>query len=263
MTTRDRTVLMVIAALALVAAGWFLLLAPVRGDAKALDGQLAAAQARLQTADTAVAAARRAEAGYRDDYATVARLGKAVPVDDDVPSLVVQLQSAARQARVDFRSIELSAGAAAPTTPAPVAPTSPETGTTGTTGATGAAGAAGAVPVTPAVATQPPGVAVDASGVPSLPLDLEFSGGYFRLADFVDRLTRFVKIDGQRLDVSGRLLTIDGIALKAGAGGYRKMQASVRANAYLLPEQDPVAAGADPAAVPGSPPAAPAQAAAR
>ena len=51
----------------------------------------------------------------------VARLGKAVPADDDVRSLLVQLDSAAKRAKVDFRSITLSGGASARRDPAAAA----------------------------------------------------------------------------------------------------------------------------------------------
>ena len=49
----------------------------------------------------------------------VARLGKAVPADDDVRSLMVQINSAADRSGVDFRTISIG-GAGAPTAgPAP------------------------------------------------------------------------------------------------------------------------------------------------
>ena len=46
-------------------------------------------------------------------YASLGRLGKAVPPDEDVPSLLVQLNHAAAQANVDFRSVELKLDEAA------------------------------------------------------------------------------------------------------------------------------------------------------
>ena len=45
---------------------------------------------------------RRPRARTRANYATVVRLGKAVPADDDVRSLIVQLDSAAERSNVDF-----------------------------------------------------------------------------------------------------------------------------------------------------------------
>jgi hypothetical protein len=120
-TARDRTVLTVVAALALIAAAWFLLLAPVRSDVKAADTELTAAQTRLTAAEALVAQGATAKAASRDDYATISRLGKAVPADDDVPSLIVQIEGAADRSRVDFRSLELGTGGGAPATAPPIA----------------------------------------------------------------------------------------------------------------------------------------------
>ena len=234
MTARDRTVITVIAALVLVAAAWFLLLAPVRKDAKALDGQITTAQSRLTAAQAVVTQGEAAKSAYRADYAAVSRLGKAVPADDDVPSLVVQLESAADRSRVDFRSIELStAGAAAAAAPA-AAP--PPTGTTGATGPAAPVAPAGQVPATQAAASAlPPGAAVGAAGFPTMPFDFAFTGSFFKLQDFLARLDRFTQVEGEDITVRGRLLTVDGFSLSASAKGFPSMLASVHATAYLLP----------------------------
>lgn len=249
MTTRDRTVLIVLVSFVLVGASWFFLLAPVRKETKTLDDQIAVARARATTAQAAVAGGERARAGYRSDYAVVARLGKAVPVDDNVPSLVVQLQGAAQRARVDFRSVELAAVAAAPA--AAVAPAvalgaavKETSGSSGTTGATGATGAAGVVPATQvAAAALPPGAAVGPAGFPSMPFDFAFTGSFFKLQDFLGRLDRFTRVRGDQISVRGRLLTVDGFALNASPKGFPLMQASVHATAYLLPADEGLAAG--------------------
>src|SRR5204863_6955214 len=80
-------------------------------------------------------------------YASLGRLGKAVPTQEDVPSLLVQLNHAAAKANVDFRSVELKLDAAdqlASATSASTASAAPSTGATGAAGATGATGASGA-----------------------------------------------------------------------------------------------------------------------
>ena len=70
-----------------------------------LGDQLTLAEVRLADANARASTAEQARATYARDYATVARLGKAVPVSADVPSLVFQLESAARKAKVDFRAV--------------------------------------------------------------------------------------------------------------------------------------------------------------
>ncbi len=258
MTARDRTVLTVVAALALVAAAWFLLLAPVRKDAKALETQITTAQSRLTAAQALVSQGEAAKTAYRADYAAVSALGKAVPADDDVPSLVVQLESAADRSRVDFRSIELAMGGGAPAAAPPAAQVAAvgaaEKGKPAPTGATGPAGPAapapgGAVPATQAAAsTLPPGAVVGAAGFPTMPFDFAFTGSFFRLQDFLARLDRFTQVQGEDVTVRGRLLTVDGFSLSASPKGFPNMLASVRATAYLLPPDEGLTAGSSPAA---------------
>jgi Tfp pilus assembly protein PilO len=256
-TARDRTVVTVIAALVLVAAAWFLLLAPVRKDAKALDEQITTAQSRLTAAQAVVTQGNAAKTAYRDDYAAVSRLGKAVPADDDVPSLVVQLESAADRSRVDFRSIELTTGGAA--TAAPAAAPAP-TGATGTTGPAAPAGAvapAGSVPATQAAASAlPPGAVVGPAGFPTMPFDFAFTGSFFKLQDFLARLDRFTQVEGEDITVRGRLLTVDGFSLSASAKGFPSMLASVHATAYLLPSEESADAGSASLSTPAAPPVA-------
>ena len=258
MTTRDRTVLTVVAALALVAAAWFLLIAPVRKDAQALDGQITTAQGRLTAAQALVSQGESAKSAYRADYAAVSRLGKAVPADDDVPSLLVQIESAADRSEVDFRSVELSAGAATTAAP-PIAQVAAvgaaekgqpaPSGATGATGATGPAGAPGAVPATQvAAAALPPGAVVGAAGFPTMPFDFAFTGSFFRLQDFLARLDRFTQVAGEDITVRGRLLTVDGFSLTASPKGFPDMLASFHATAYLLPRDEGLTAGSSPAA---------------
>lgn len=247
MTARDRTVLTVVAALVLVAAAWFFLLAPVRKDAKALDGQIATAQGRLTAAQAVVTQGKAAKMAYRADYAAVSRLGKAVPADDDVPSLVVQLESAADRSRVDFRSIDLAMGGAAAGGAPAAAP--PASGTTGTTGATGPSAPVGPAPATQAAAsTLPPGAVVGPAGFPTMPFDFAFTGSFFSLQDFLARLDRFAQVEGEDITVRGRLLTVDGFSLSASPKGFPSMLAAVRATAYVLAPDEGLAAGAPPPA---------------
>ena len=85
---------------------WFMALSPKREEAAKLDKDIAAAQQALdrQAGEGQFA---QAQLSFPHMYASLGRLGKAVPPDEDVPSLLVQLNHAAAQARVDFRSVEL------------------------------------------------------------------------------------------------------------------------------------------------------------
>jgi len=105
MSNRDRILIGLMACLVAVAGFWFVALKPKRAEATAAAARVAEAQTKLDTANQALASATSARASFETDYATAARLGKAVPDDDDAASLVFQLESVARKAGIDFRSL--------------------------------------------------------------------------------------------------------------------------------------------------------------
>jgi hypothetical protein len=260
-TARDRIALTVVIAAVLVGGFWFLVLGPQRSKASKLSSQLTKEEQRLSTAQSDAAQSRAARTEYASNYATVARLGKAVPSSDDVPSLVYQLSSTAQSTGVDFRTIKLEnaasgAGAApASATPAP-APAKGSSGSTppaGSSGATPAAGSSGAAPASAtqaATATLPPGAVVGSAGFPTMPFSFTFEGSFFRLSSFFSRLESQIQSSRGRLSVRGRLLTIDGLALTAAGQGFPHMKAAVAATAYLLPADEGLTNGATPSTPP-------------
>jgi Tfp pilus assembly protein PilO len=190
-----------------VAAAWTLVIAPQRQDAARLGVEVRQAADQLRDANERAGTAAQARATYARDYATVARLGKAVPITTDVPSLVIQLETAARRAKVDFRSI--TASDTAPAAPAPA----------------GAAAAAG-------------------GGIQPAPFSFKFVGTYFGLQRLLAEIDRFSRVTGGKVAVSGRLLTIDGVMLNPKAPGRSKVQGAVTARAYVadMPDALPGAA---------------------
>jgi hypothetical protein len=202
MKTRDRLVLAIIGVAAVAAAFWFLALAPRREQASDLAAQVTQAEVRRDAATAKALAAERAKARYADDYATVARLGKAVPPEADVPSLVFQLESAARAAKVDFRKVTVES--TQPSAPGDATATS--TTTTSTT-----------------------------SGISPTPFTFTFEGSFFGLNRMLREIGRFSRVKGQRISVSGRLLTLDQVKLSAGRAGLPNVKAEITANAYVAP----------------------------
>jgi type II secretory pathway pseudopilin PulG len=240
-TARDRTVLIVVALLGILAAFWFLAVSPKRKDASNLSAQLVTAQSRLDTANSSAATAATAKQKYASDYSTVARLGKAVPVDDDMPSLVYQLQNTAAANHVDFRSIKMTGAAsssAAPPTGAAAAVAS-ATGNTGATSATPAGTTAAAT-----TAALPPGAAVGPAGFPTMPFSFDFTGSFFDMQRFLKALDGLTTVNGKDIAVKGRLLTTDGVAFKASPKGFPNVEATVVVTAYLLPADEGLTAGA-------------------
>ncbi len=223
MTRRDRTVLLVVVTAALIGAFWFLVMSPTRKDASALDKKIAAQQQRLTAAETQVSAAQSAKRGYESDYAAVAELGQAVPADDDVASMIYQLDRAARGARIDFRSFKLTA-----------------TGQASTAAAEPAADAGGAQ----TIGQLPPGAAVGAAGFPTMPFDFNFDGSFFRMQKFLARVARLTRVRDGGIDVNGRLLTIDRIQISASRKGFPKVRAEISATAFVVPSDEGLTGGA-------------------
>jgi hypothetical protein len=86
-----------------------------------------------------------------------------------------------------------------------------------------------------------------------MPFSFVFNGSFFDMETFMRDVNRLVRVNGTRIDVRGRLLSIDGFALTAGPGGFPKVKANISATAYLLSPDDTAAApDASPAATSSS-----------
>jgi hypothetical protein len=257
---------LIVGAVVIVAAFWFLALSPKRKDAADLSAKITQAQQRLDTARQSVATATAARKRYDVDYAAVAKLGKAVPADDDLATLVYQLNHVSQNAHIDFRSIKLnSTGASAAAAPAvaqaaAVASASgknPATGqsSTATTSSSTPPPATGVPATQTAAAGLPPGSTVGSAGFPTMPFSFVFDGSFFDMEHFFTGVQRFATLAGDQLSVRGRLLTVDGFALTASRYGFPKVKASINATAYLVPQDQGLTGGATPAG-PGAPAAA-------
>ena len=228
--TRTNKILAAVVAVGLAGfAFYYLALAPQREEVARLDGQIAKKTAEVAAAKAQLVTYEQAKASYKRNYATLARLGKAVPADDDVRSLLVQLENAADRSGVDFEKIELGSGLGGASTAPPAADDKPAT--------EGLAPAPGAVPV--------------ANGVLSaMPFSFTFTGSYFDLSAFLARLERFVTVNNRKLDATGRLLRLESVAVTPAAKGFPQMQAQINAATYLVPPVEAVAGAGAPATPP-------------
>lgn len=223
----------VVAVAAAVAAFWFLVLAPKREEITKLDAEITQQEAAAQQSEQLAASYAAAKANYRKNYTMIARLGKAVPADDDIRSLLVQLDATARRANVNFRALSLAGGGTSTTT-------GEQTGTA-TTGE---------------LAPAPGAVPVGSAGFAAMPFSFSFSGSFFTLSDFFQRLERFVTVQNDNIDVTGRLLLLGSIAVTPDAGDLTKLQAQIGAATYILSPTQGVLAGATAQAPAGATPAA-------
>jgi hypothetical protein len=234
MTARDRGVLIGVVSLALLAAAWFLLVAPEREKASKLGASVSAASAQLASAEAELTSARAAQARYASAYASIVNLGKAVPPAQEVPSLIYQLDQASNQKQVEFNSIV----------------------TGGSTGPGGSAAASSAAPTAASAAAS--------SGFSQMPFTFVFNGNFFNLEHLFQQLNRFTQrtVSGS-LQISGRLLTVQSVKLgplttsgSAATAARGVLSGSITATAYVLPASQGLTAGASPAGPAGTTPAA-------
>jgi Tfp pilus assembly protein PilO len=212
--TRSTKILVAVAAIGLSAcAFYFLLLAPKRDEVAKLDKDIAAKQAEVAQSQQMLSAYEAAKASYKTNYATLARLGKAVPADDDVRSLLVQLEATADSTGVEFDQIELGSGLAGT-----------ESGSTDTS-----------EPDTGELASAPGAIPVAGGALSAMPFNFSFTGGFFDLSTFFAKLEHFVTVNNQKLDATGRLLRLESVSITPAPTGFPEMQAAIGAAAYVVP----------------------------
>ena len=253
MTRRDRYIVIVIGLVGLLGAYWFLALAPKRQKLSKLDTEVATAKQTLQTTQQEKVQFAQAQVQFPTLYASLGRLGKAVPSSEDVPSLLVQLNHAAAMANVDFRSIDLkldlagqlggsAASAAAPTAPSPGGATgaSGAQGATATSSSTSAAAAPGGATATSSTATAAPTATLQ-----PLPFQYKFKGDFSHLEDLIHNVTSLVQSRNSQIAISGRLVVIQGFSMTRG-------KVTILAATYMLPADQGLLAGATPAGPAGA-----------
>src|SRR2546430_3706433 len=218
MTTRDRLVLTALAAIALLGAVWLLAVSPERKKAAELNSKVSAASADMASAASQLAEARQARARYASAYASIVKLGKAVPAQDEVPALIYQLAQASHRRDVNFASIVAGTGAAA-SSPTPASASAASSAPAGA-----AAAGSGSAP----------------AGFSQLPFTFTFEGTFadlYRLFLQLNQAT--VRTASGGLQVSGRLLTIQSTKLApVPASGSTKtssnLTGTITATAYVL-----------------------------
>ena len=258
MRRNELTIVISVAVIAMIAGFWLLVISPKRDEAASLKNDIDGLQASLAQAQDTAAAGEQAREDYPVNYRSLVVLGKAVPADGDQAGLLVQVQRLADRSGVDFRSIDLTesaAGASTPTAPSSsdtsVSPIPPETPSTGSTEDTTNVAATPAPATEAAAATLPIGASVGPAGLPVMPYSLTFTGDFFQIAAFLESLDKMVQMPHGEVDVTGRLLTVDGFALAppksaggASSGASSTLVASLAVTTYLTPADQGVTAGA-------------------
>ena len=104
-------------------------------------------------------------------------------------------------------------------------------------------------PADPAAATVSP------VGLETVPLELEFVGDFFNLADFFHDVKRFVRVAGTSVVVGGRLITIESVNYSSDQTVFPAIKAELKATIYLSPKVEGETAGATPQGPPTTTPA--------
>jgi Tfp pilus assembly protein PilO len=285
LSDRDRKIMLGIIPILLLVVYWFLLLAPKKEAAAQASKDKTEQVERRDAARAQAELARGAETNFAADYTQLVRLGKAIPSGVDMPSLIVQLDSAAEGTDIRFTRIAMGARDASAPAPAPAATTPPANGSApveagGQTAQSAPGGAVEAANNTSqtqsqqADAASQSGVAAtdtqtstsSSSGLPigggaagagtagaagtspagleTVPLELEFVGNFFNLADFFHDIKRFVRVANKNVVVSGRLVTIEGVKFSSDPELFPRITAEIKATVYLSPKAQGTTAGA-------------------
>lgn len=229
MTTNDTraSAIVGLAGVVLLAALWMLAISPKREERSQVKANVAAQEARLQTAQTQLASFEAAKQQFPVKLAELKQLDEAVPARGAISSLLRELQSRAKVRNSNLRLVALKPGAAAPAA---------------------ADAATGAGPVTPGASVGPDGLA-------ALPFTFEFTGKYFDLRDILAAVRRSVSVKKDKIKVDGRLLTIDGLSFTRLGPASSRTKATLNATAYIAP--DGASTPQPPAAATVAPPVSP------
>ena len=256
MKSSDRSILIGVAILGLLAAFWFLMLSPKREKAAELETQVDALQTQVEAQEQLATAAEQAEAEYDRNYERLIVLGKAAPADGDTPSLLAQLTAQAEASKSTFGSLTTE-GAEAAEVSAPAQTTTDQSQAAAASGETTAAPATTpAAPTEASAALLPLGATVGPAGLGILPYELEFSGDFFEIADLLERIDGQVEGRKDGAEVEGRLITVNGFTLAPvdEESGGEELAAELSITTYVLPDSQGLTAGATPSAPPATVP---------
>jgi Tfp pilus assembly protein PilO len=230
MTSTNRAILAAVALAVCAFFFWTQVLSPKREEAKKLGTQVEQLEASLVQHNAEIAEGEEAKREFSTEYQRLVVVGKAVPGDDDVASLLVQANRLADRAGGTFRDIQLSAVGGEET----AAPPASSSG-------------APASPTEVAASLLPLGATIGPAGLAVMPYTVTFDGNFFQIANFIKGIDSLVTTDQDEVRVDGRLVTVDGFALEADPEiGFPALQASFALTTYLTPPGEGVTGGATP-----------------
>jgi Tfp pilus assembly protein PilO len=215
--------------IAIVAAGWFLAIAPQRHRVTSLASQAAAQEQGNSKLRTNLAVLTSQMQDVTSEQADIAATAQRIPANPDMPDYVRALTAAAQQAGVELVSISPStpAAVALPAVAVPVARASDEASAASSTAPAQSGGtAAPAAPVVPPVSLQ------------TISLSLSVQGGYVQIQQFTAALEKM-----SRSTVVSSIALAPGTPLKAPAlatgavtsttTAWKSLQATIVLNVFM------------------------------
>jgi Tfp pilus assembly protein PilO len=175
--TRRWSLLTAMLIVGILAASWFLLVSPKRSDAATLRASATEQKAKNDQLVQDLNQLKAQSLDLPTQRAELDVLGKQIPDNPALPTLIRNLTAAGKKVGVEVVSMKPSTPVAAVVT-APVPVAAPATTTEGGTTSTADAGAAPAP-----VAAAPP-----VASLYVLPLGLEIKGSYFEIEQFINKL---------------------------------------------------------------------------
>jgi hypothetical protein len=227
-STRVIVAMLAIAALAI--GFWVLLLSPKREEADKLATQIDTVESSLAQHQSEVAEGERAREGFPVAYQRLVVLGKAVPANDDVASLLVQINRLSTRAGSSFRDLTLASSG----------------------GEAEATAATAASPTEAEASLLPLGAEIGPAGLGVMAYEVKLKGDFFEIADFLKGLDALVETGEADVVVDGRLFTINGFTLEGDKElGFPALEGTLSVTSYLTPPDQGITGGATPSAPPG------------
>lgn len=228
---RQWSVLTAVACLAVMAAGWFVLVKPQRATASNLRDETSQVQQANQALQAQIAHLRALAKDLPTQQRKLASIATKVPDSPALPALIRQLSAAADGAGVNL--ISLSPGQPALVQAKPTGATT--SGAPAATGATGATGTTGtAATSTGTAASTATGTAATGVQLAAIPLQIQVQGSYFNLEQFfaaVEGLQRAMLVTQfSAAPVASAAATTTGVAVAPGT-----LSATLSATVFMSP----------------------------
>jgi len=239
MSSTNRVIAAMVVVVVLAGGFWVLLLSPKRDELTKLEARVSSEESTLAQNRAEVTAGLQAQKAFPDEYRQLVVLGEATPAESETASLLLQLNRIARHAHIEFLNFQLKSGGSEGEAAVP------------TEGASAGNAESGSYPSATEVAASmlPLGASIGSAGLGVMPYTLKFRGDFFHIADFIRGLDSMVKTKNAAVEVTGRLITINGFSLSGDStAGFPVLDGDFTVTTYLVPPGQGLTGGATPTA---------------